>query len=56
MSSPHASSAAAGKSTFMNILSRADEEWEVVPEPLARWCRFQQSSEGDGEVREQKLR
>ncbi|KFO89754.1 Deoxycytidine kinase, partial [Buceros rhinoceros silvestris] len=42
---------AAGKSTFLSILSRADEEWEVFPEPLARWYRLQQSSEEDGEER-----
>ncbi|NXD85367.1 DCK kinase, partial [Halcyon senegalensis] len=40
---------AAGKSTFMKILKRASEEWEVVPEPLARWCNVQHSSEEDGE-------
>lgn len=44
-------SAAAGKSTFVNLLKQADEEWEVVPEPLARWCNVQQNSEGDHEVR-----
>ncbi|XP_029454556.1 deoxycytidine kinase [Rhinatrema bivittatum] len=32
---------AAGKSTFVNILRQANEEWEVVPEPIARWCNVQ---------------
>ncbi|XP_009702654.1 PREDICTED: deoxycytidine kinase, partial [Cariama cristata] len=39
----------AGKSTFVNILKQADEEWEVVPEPVARWCNVQQNSEEDCE-------
>ncbi|XP_066088614.1 deoxycytidine kinase isoform X2 [Saccopteryx bilineata] len=29
---------AAGKSTFVNILKQVCEDWEVVPEPVARWC------------------
>ncbi|KAM9237076.1 deoxycytidine kinase [Leptosomus discolor] len=45
----NASSTAAGKSTFVNILKQADEEWEVVPEPVARWCNIQQNSEEDCE-------
>ncbi|XP_010223133.1 PREDICTED: deoxycytidine kinase, partial [Tinamus guttatus] len=40
---------AAGKSTFVNILKQADEEWEVVPEPVARWCNVQQNADEDGE-------
>ncbi|XP_030048003.1 deoxycytidine kinase [Microcaecilia unicolor] len=32
---------AAGKSTFVNILRQTKEEWEVVPEPIARWCNVQ---------------
>ncbi|XP_065693808.1 deoxycytidine kinase [Patagioenas fasciata] len=40
---------AAGKSTFVDILKQAGEEWEVVPEPVARWCNVQQSSEEDCE-------
>ncbi|KAF4802788.1 hypothetical protein TURU_022523 [Turdus rufiventris] len=43
---------AAGKSTFVNILKQASEEWEVVPEPVARWCNVQQSSGDDCEVKE----
>lgn len=42
---------AAGKSTFVNILKQASEEWEVVLEPVARWCNVQQSSEDDCEVK-----
>ncbi|XP_015480129.1 deoxycytidine kinase [Parus major] len=40
---------AAGKSTFVNILKQASEEWEVVFEPVARWCNVQQSSGDDCE-------
>ncbi|KAG9465235.1 hypothetical protein GDO78_018641 [Eleutherodactylus coqui] len=29
---------AAGKSTFVSILEKANDEWEVVPEPIAKWC------------------
>lgn len=36
----------------MNILKQASEEWEVVPEPVARWCNVQQSSGDDCEVKE----
>ncbi|XP_005656578.1 deoxycytidine kinase isoform X4 [Sus scrofa] len=32
---------AAGKSTFVNILKQVCEDWEVVPEPVARWCNVQ---------------
>ncbi|XP_075464063.1 deoxycytidine kinase [Ascaphus truei] len=32
---------AAGKSTFVNILQRTNEDWEVVPEPIGRWCNVQ---------------
>ncbi|XP_034287151.1 deoxycytidine kinase [Pantherophis guttatus] len=32
---------AAGKSTFVNILKKAREEWEVVPEPVGKWCNIQ---------------
>ncbi|XP_060635382.2 deoxycytidine kinase [Anolis sagrei] len=32
---------AAGKSTFVNLLKQAREEWDVVPEPVARWCNVQ---------------
>lgn len=49
-------STAAGKSTFVEILKQADEEWEVVPEPVARWCNVQHNSEEDCEVWHKKLR
>ncbi|XP_041050161.1 deoxynucleoside kinase [Carcharodon carcharias] len=32
---------AAGKSTFVQILEKASDEWEVVPEPIAKWCNVQ---------------
>ncbi|XP_030625140.1 deoxycytidine kinase [Chanos chanos] len=32
---------AAGKSTFVRILEAQDKEWDVVPEPIARWCNVQ---------------
>lgn len=38
----------------MNILKQASEEWEVVLEPVARWCNVQQSSEDDCEVKGEK--
>ncbi|KAG8593390.1 hypothetical protein GDO81_000813 [Engystomops pustulosus] len=36
---------AAGKSTFVNILKKCNEDWEVVPEPIARWCNVQSSQD-----------
>ncbi|KAK1176449.1 deoxycytidine kinase 1-like [Acipenser oxyrinchus oxyrinchus] len=32
---------AAGKSTFVRLLEKLNEEWEVVPEPIAKWCNVQ---------------
>ncbi|XP_026886921.2 deoxynucleoside kinase [Electrophorus electricus] len=32
---------AAGKSTFVRLLARASEEWEVIPEPIGKWCSVQ---------------
>uniref|UniRef100_A0A6J0UJT0 Deoxycytidine kinase n=1 Tax=Pogona vitticeps TaxID=103695 RepID=A0A6J0UJT0_9SAUR len=32
---------AAGKSTFVSILKEASKDWEVVPEPVERWCNVQ---------------
>ncbi|TRY57576.1 hypothetical protein DNTS_023504 [Danionella cerebrum] len=32
---------AAGKSTFVRMLERASEEWEVIPEPIGKWCNVQ---------------
>ena len=34
---------AAGKSAFVNILKQVCEDWEVVPEPVARWCNVQRT-------------
>ncbi|XP_068187736.1 deoxycytidine kinase 2-like [Antennarius striatus] len=36
---------AAGKSTFVRVLQGASEEWEVIPEPIAKWCNIQKDSE-----------
>lgn len=32
---------AAGKSTFVRLLEQESSDWEVVPEPIARWCNVQ---------------
>ncbi|XP_030638205.1 deoxycytidine kinase [Chanos chanos] len=32
---------AAGKSTFVRMLERTSEEWEVIPEPIGKWCNVQ---------------
>uniref|UniRef100_A0AAY4ETE2 deoxyguanosine kinase n=2 Tax=Denticeps clupeoides TaxID=299321 RepID=A0AAY4ETE2_9TELE len=32
---------AAGKSTFVHLLEEQSKDWEVVPEPIARWCNVQ---------------
>ncbi|XP_055369575.1 deoxycytidine kinase isoform X2 [Betta splendens] len=32
---------AAGKSTFVRLLGQESADWEVVPEPIARWCNVQ---------------
>ncbi|XP_061554593.1 deoxycytidine kinase isoform X1 [Phycodurus eques] len=34
---------AAGKSTFVHLLEQECADWEVVPEPIARWCNVQTS-------------
>uniref|UniRef100_A0A9L0RAC5 Deoxycytidine kinase n=1 Tax=Equus caballus TaxID=9796 RepID=A0A9L0RAC5_HORSE len=36
---------AAGKSTFVNILKQVCEDWEVVPEPVTRWCNVQSTQD-----------
>ncbi|XP_063519819.1 deoxycytidine kinase isoform X1 [Pongo pygmaeus] len=41
---------AAGKSTFVNILKQLCEDWEVVPEPVAKWCNVQ-STQNEFEVK-----
>ncbi|GCB60236.1 deoxycytidine kinase 2 [Scyliorhinus torazame] len=32
---------AAGKSTFVHMLGKASDEWEVIPEPIGKWCNVQ---------------
>ncbi|CAL8277418.1 unnamed protein product [Merluccius merluccius] len=32
---------AAGKSTFVRLLQQQSASWDVVPEPIARWCNVQ---------------
>ncbi|KAK6474653.1 deoxycytidine kinase-like [Huso huso] len=32
---------AAGKSTFVRMLQKVSNEWEVTPEPIAKWCNVQ---------------
>ncbi|XP_012515285.1 PREDICTED: deoxycytidine kinase [Propithecus coquereli] len=36
---------AAGKTTFVNILKQVCEDWEVVPEPVARWCNVKSTQD-----------
>ncbi|KAL1790948.1 deoxycytidine kinase [Sigmodon hispidus] len=35
----------AGKSTFVNILKQVREDWEVVPQPVARWSNVQNTQD-----------
>ncbi|XP_027754743.1 deoxycytidine kinase-like isoform X2 [Empidonax traillii] len=32
---------AAGKSTFVRLLEKHSDEWEIIPEPIAKWCNVQ---------------
>ncbi|XP_023679592.2 deoxycytidine kinase 2 [Paramormyrops kingsleyae] len=32
---------ACGKSTFVRMLEMESEDWEVIPEPIGRWCNVQ---------------
>uniref|UniRef100_H3C966 deoxyguanosine kinase n=1 Tax=Tetraodon nigroviridis TaxID=99883 RepID=H3C966_TETNG len=32
--------AAAGKSTLVRLLEGASEDWEVIPEPIGKWCNI----------------
>ncbi|XP_075070976.1 deoxycytidine kinase 2 [Mixophyes fleayi] len=41
---------AAGKSTFVRLLEKASNEWEVVPEPIAKWCNIQTSEDEHEEL------
>ncbi|XP_033834731.1 deoxycytidine kinase 2-like [Periophthalmus magnuspinnatus] len=36
---------AAGKSTFVRLLEQTSDEWEVIPEPIAKWCNVQTDKE-----------
>ncbi|XP_072480549.1 deoxycytidine kinase isoform X2 [Notamacropus eugenii] len=36
---------ASGKSTFVNLLKQVSDDWEVVPEPVARWCNVQSTQD-----------
>ncbi|XP_077402323.1 deoxycytidine kinase 2 [Vanacampus margaritifer] len=36
---------AAGKSTFVRLLQGASPEWEVIPEPIGKWCNVHNDSE-----------
>ncbi|KAK7880937.1 hypothetical protein WMY93_032427 [Mugilogobius chulae] len=36
---------AAGKSTFVRLLEKTSDDWEVIPEPIAKWCNVQTDKE-----------
>ncbi|PKU34764.1 hypothetical protein llap_14932 [Limosa lapponica baueri] len=42
-------SAAAGKSTFVRLLEKHSDEWEIIPEPIAKWCNVQTAEEEEYE-------
>lgn len=48
-------SQAAGKSTFVRLLENRNSDWEVVPEPIARWCNVQ-TNQNEFEVRQEESR
>ncbi|XP_037603588.1 deoxycytidine kinase 1-like [Sebastes umbrosus] len=35
---------AAGKSTFVRLLQGASDDWDVIPEPIGKWCNVQNDS------------
>ncbi|XP_061658434.1 deoxynucleoside kinase [Syngnathoides biaculeatus] len=37
---------AAGKSTFVRLLQGASPEWEVIPEPVSKWCNVHDDDSG----------
>ncbi|XP_078509467.1 deoxycytidine kinase 2 isoform X1 [Lissotriton helveticus] len=41
---------AAGKSTFVRMLEKASDEWEIIPEPIARWCNVQTNEDEHEEL------
>lgn len=36
---------AAGKSTFVRLLQGASDDWEVIPEPIGKWCNIQNNGD-----------
>ncbi|KAM6470300.1 LOW QUALITY PROTEIN: deoxycytidine kinase 2-like [Liasis olivaceus] len=36
---------ASGKSTFVHLLNYYRDEWEIIPEPIAKWCNIQTSED-----------
>lgn len=46
---------AAGKSTFVRLLQGESEDWEVIPEPIGKWCNVQNDSEDVYQVSKQQL-
>ncbi|XP_012984060.1 deoxycytidine kinase-like [Melopsittacus undulatus] len=41
---------AAGKSTFVKLLEKHSDEWEIIPEPIAKWCNIQTTEEEHEEL------
>ncbi|XP_038648758.1 deoxycytidine kinase-like isoform X2 [Scyliorhinus canicula] len=41
---------AAGKSTLVQILGQASDDWDVVAEPIARWCNVQTEKDDSEEL------
>lgn len=41
----HVCLTAAGKSTFVQLLQGASEEWEVIPEPIGKWCNVKKDGD-----------
>lgn len=41
---------AAGKSTFVRLLEKSSEEWEVIPEPIGKWCNVQNTESVNEEL------
>jgi len=46
---------AAGKSTFVRLLQAASEDWEVIPEPIGKWCNVQNDNDDIYQVNMQHL-
>ncbi|KAM9603930.1 deoxycytidine kinase 2 isoform 2-T2 [Morphnus guianensis] len=41
---------AAGKSTFVRLLEKHSDEWEIIPEPIAKWCNIQTAEDEYAEL------